>query len=661
MVEGPKNQKRIEGVGQRETPPKEEKEKIVKEEEPSKADAQIFQKQLEEESKLFGSMIDNMSQLFEIGHDMRKRELAADIEEIEIGDTSAEQLRQKRDEIVEKAKKSKKYSENYINQLSDLVKNLQNLEIQNTSDIQRFNTYISEITSIVNEIRNAFAQVDLWGQQAQILHQRYTEALVRENNFESREDLSEKYFRLYDQKIELHKKVAKLAKQYPYPLVGGIVSRFFNRNKIRQNLAEIAGIEERQKSLQLLIDRSGKQISVPWIGYEQQESVKERIADAARIVIEKTQAHYETLLRQFQTIETELQIKLNETQIESLNDDLINKYVLPEIEAKKQELAELQGADPNDKALVRDLGKRIQRLSDKKLVAKAIQLLRNSFGVRMSILYRWDLSEEERQKEEQERLKQAEIEKELNSIYDRSYELGSIVRYFMIIDIEPANNSWQEMIDFLHNPSLPGNRNQLKATYSDILGKIKVALSEYYIYYGMRDLNQAVKQRLEQFQLEDSSQKLNEFVANLDVKRWEVFKENEQIQQIFGADQIEQANLFLFNLFTAQLLMTKKHTEESVKLGTKLIDFKNPEAIPLMILNAFREPGYSGGYPFLESLPKICREVSEQRSAELKQLAIPGLSEVIDLIKNNPKDFAKSTIQDAETGKYIDNPVRKKN
>lgn len=148
----------------------------------------------------------------------------------------------------------------------------------------------------------------------------------------------------------------------------------------------------------------------------------------------------------------------------------------------------------------------------------------------------------------------------------------------------------------------------------------------------------------------------SDLIQNIDIDVWKVYRRNKQIEEKFGKERIESMDHFLENEIISQLLQKEEHTAQSVDLGYKLLAFPTAKTAPLAILNAYRESGHSGERPLLSIhdssdsslLFKFISSLDEEQLEKIEQKNIQGCSEIIDLIKNNPKTF---------NSKEIDNPV----
>jgi hypothetical protein len=137
-------------------------------------------------------------------------------------------------------------------------------------------------------------------------------------------------------------------------------------------------------------------------------------------------------------------------------------------------------------------------------------------------------------------------------------------------------------------------------------------------------------------------------VKNVDMDLWSVFKNNSEVQNLYGDATLNSFNSLLREGVFESLLSTPEHTNESVKLGYQAIWFKDPESIIYNTMNFWREPGYSGERPFLsihESNTKNTLGVNYLLSLTVEELAavenlkVPGIMELITAIRNDPENI----------------------
>ena len=152
----------------------------------------------------------------------------------------------------------------------------------------------------------------------------------------------------------------------------------------------------------------------------------------------------------------------------------------------------------------------------------------------------------------------------------------------------------------------------------------------------------------------------------IDMEKFDIFRNNDLVKETYSVENLEKFNQMIGDEAISRLLVTTEHTNESVNLGHKAIWFKDAKAIAYNILNFWREPGHSGEMPFLNIHTnsqytlgaKYIMSLTEEQLKAAENLNIPGLIDIINQVKNNPKKFTQNQINQGE--KWVTNPAYNK-
>ena len=108
--------------------------------------------------------------------------------------------------------------------------------------------------------------------------------------------------------------------------------------------------------------------------------------------------------------------------------------------------------------------------------------------------------------------------------------------------------------------------------------------------------------------------------------------------------------------------------DKRVPFSRALLDFPQQEFIPVAVLNAYREPGYSGERPLMghsmgvrgedSPIAKYVKGLSESTIESLRKTE-PDIAEIIDEIRKNP-DKAFNHSMEGDGGEWVDSPVYKR-
>ncbi len=164
-----------------------------------------------------------------------------------------------------------------------------------------------------------------------------------------------------------------------------------------------------------------------------------------------------------------------------------------------------------------------------------------------------------------------------------------------------------------------------------------------------------------------SPETLEKIFPDAALNRWEVLKENDKIKRLFSQEDINNLQEKLSKKTLNGLLNSPSHTQNSISAGNRLLKLKTIEAMPFIIVNCWREPGFSGEMPFLNvnsqsqetKAYEIIASLTSKEIEALKNKNIPGLIDVLRLVKANPKTFNLPYVESPGKGKqqYIENPV----
>ena len=100
--------------------------------------------------------------------------------------------------------------------------------------------------------------------------------------------------------------------------------------------------------------------------------------------------------------------------------------------------------------------------------------------------------------------------------------------------------------------------------------------------------------------------------SGVDVARLEAIAHNQEMIELLGADKIERYEVEVAQALIEKIKNLNTDGDERTAAGRSLMRFTNPKIIPMVVLNAYVEPGHSGGRPLLEDLPDYCAKLSEE-------------------------------------------------
>ncbi|MEI6266633.1 MAG: hypothetical protein WCP14_01975 [bacterium] len=107
------------------------------------------------------------------------------------------------------------------------------------------------------------------------------------------------------------------------------------------------------------------------------------------------------------------------------------------------------------------------------------------------------------------------------------------------------------------------------------------------------------------------------------------------LSDIFGETLVDIIRTKIKRSIIDEMTVINDHSDLSVRCSSMLLSFKDPEAVKINVLNAFREVGYSGGWPYIDQLPGYLESLSSDDLRNLIELP-KELLDFILFIKANP-------------------------
>jgi|GEM_PF-7006584 len=399
---------------------------------------------------------------------------------------------------------------------------------------------------------------------------------------------------------------------------------------------------EKNEELDRLYELSDKTyFSTPSL-HQEKEGIKKATRRIFNLASKAILEEYENLLKH--TEKGKEGYDLTEETIKTLDNDFLRKYVIPQI---KNEKTIRKGAD---NYVSREY---LYQIRERGTVKETLSLVREVFNSMAN--FSMNLPEEEdleKAKEIQKR--KGDLPQPMQEIVEQysSDEKNAFIRsYKMLADLTDR---------FREDPEW----GKAFSSYKSSLEKLSSMMESSDLIHKELDLYFEIKERLKY--LEESLDEAEGIADSLDVRKWNVFKENQMVRNLFGEEAIEKTGRYLSDLVLDGLLQNREGTEKSVRLGYKLFEFKNADSIPFVILNSYREPGFSGVRPFLSKNAgtgnsKLCSFISSLKKSDMAYPEldeIPGLKKIIYLIRGNPNNFSSPEVE--ERGIYVTNPVERK-
>ncbi|MBU0457008.1 MAG: hypothetical protein ABH824_04105 [Nanoarchaeota archaeon] len=529
---------------------------------------------------------------------------------INLGGKTAEQIKLELEALSEDSEQNIAYINEKVAELEELTD--EPSELSSPAAIQN-------VAQIISDVKRTRQNIDANREAADQLNSNYKQRLLSESDFESYEDVSTQIDTLSSQRSTLRQR-----------FLGGL--RFKGQ------------IKDLSSKISLLYDLSNTQydgVRIGELGYSESRRFEDVQGKLFGRFASELFSEYDKLASQLVRTDDE-QKAVAPAILESLTEDYISKYFMSRIDA------ELEANKKRDDHYGR---KNVAVLSDATLVDEALSVLR--VGLNQRHYSDWNDADEVKERA-----------KSLNDRLDAlPYELKNIVERGMIRGSKTTNDEFTEFADYLTQVPIDIQRRELLTSLSTAKEQVLNAISDDDLPYSITDQRRDLERAASRIESSLKSSEKSDFLKELDMEKWDVFRNNTGVREVYGVDAIDSFNELIRGEVFDRLLVTPEHTDESVRLGYKALWFKDAHSVAYNLLNFWREPGHSGEQPFLSthsssentlSAQYIASLTDEQLSA-VEQLKIPGLMDVINTVKENPTTFRQSQFREGDD--WVENPV----
>lgn len=519
------------------------------------------------------------------------------LQEEQLKSISSEQLAQKLHDIEKQAQDVVSSYQNSLTFARNMNDTLGKISPQSEKNLQELNVTLEKITEALKIARQAKKdKLPLFQKQANTLHNQYLDKKLEEAGFTSERELDDQRDDLIMETGGLKDQIKRLKHKWIR------TGKWLNRNQIQekenlliqkqsklQSLSSLQSILKQPFSFASIEEMSDKTQA---IGYDTVGKVAGQIQDWYGKLLEENK--HET-------------ITLSENVLDSLNEDYFNVHVQGAIE---------------------------QETADQTLIQQAKALFKESCAISM----RYGTNDvEEIKTQDKIRYNIKQLPPNLQNILE--YRAFNQSKYSI-------NSQYTRMANFVQNT----HYQKIICSYESAIKQLENLNQRFYHPPKLTNKLDDMKRYFTQPDVKTKLSEFNEFVQDFDVERWNSFRQNEHARQFFRETEthtIEETDHFIASLTAESLLKQNEHTDISVKLGHRLLAFTHQDIIPLVVMNAYRESGHSGEKPFLyitarsenTLLFKYINALSDQQVENLAKQNIPGLTDIIHLIKNNPQNF----------------------
>ena len=537
----------------------------------------------------------------------------------------SEEIKSQFTKLAEKVWQDNESLDNELDLIKDsLVNSIEQFDLGSTNDISQLSGLLDSYTQQTNSLWNKARQINDDIATVWKLKELYLDTVLSENEFDS--------FDAIDRSIE--------EKQHHVTdLKNTRFESWRNRKEIKKYKTEINRLNTVRST------EWDTTVSVPTTFHI--DILERHAINIAQQMFNKLANYYST------QPETPIDLKtrpetLEQQHIDGMNNTFVAQHVQPQFDSR---IAELEN---NKENLGHHEETELNNLSEPENQKKAIELINRAFGtIRqyddgsvLSMNEAWIGLEEEVQnlpRDVQEIVKRFMPFPDKNMTMDDDYHLAAYVvshtnDYYTV---KKSQLILSDMETFATRANVPYEVTQDRHKISNAKGKI--TQEEGFKYYEKA------------------------LTENLDMQRWIIFKDDPHTQKLFSKNQLEVAHTLIESASLENLLSSTKHTNRSVQLGSRALEFNNSSSAPFVIMNCYREPGYSGERPFTQwgnsskasELYQYVSRISEEDKTTLKKSNITGLPELLQIIEDHPDDFLApriyETVDGSETAR--DNPV----
>ncbi|MHA1691896.1 MAG: hypothetical protein ACTSU7_09710 [Candidatus Heimdallarchaeaceae archaeon] len=534
-------------------------------------------------------------------------------EHIEVEGKSAEQLKLELDRLNIETEQRITYFKERVEELEALLDKPINL----TSSIA-----IGIATEIITDIHKVKKFIELDIETIQRVNNTYGQRQLIEAGFDSYDAVSEQINNLETQRSALRQ-------------------RFLSRLRFKR---QIRDLNSRIRSLYDLSNTQYPHVRLPEIDYLENLRFEDALRDVFERFANELFSQYKTIVEQLSMGET-ASPRISPAILKSLTYDYISKYFF-----KSEIEKELEANKKQDDYYERRV---VEVLENSQLVNEALAVLRD--GLNQYHILRFEEPYTEDQDEKTRAFK--------SRLETLPYSLRNLVETGIYNDKKTINKMFSEFEDYLTQLPIDIEKKRILTSLSRAKQHILRALSGDDLPYSITSQRWDLERIAEEIETSLKSKEKDDYLKDLDMGIWDVFRNNVDIQQIYGRDALDSFDQLINDEVFNRLLVTPEGSDASVNLGYKALWFKDPNAIVYNLLNFWREQGGSGEQPFLSIHTssentlgaQYITSLTEEQLRAVEQLRIPGLIDVISIIRQHPDIFNQYQLKEGD--ECIDNPV----
>ncbi len=587
-------------------------------ESPGKTQIEVFVEQVKREEPALHEIVAKLQETMAI----RDQE-ASPVPFPEIPAATSEEIEARIEALAEESRTSFSFREARVKAAWKLIEETKAIELDSLSDSKALDRQVGKLNDALNRIKQLSEKTDLYSFHEKIsrLAPEYSRLKLAEAGYQSDEALTQTFQKAFDDYHRQSDQVTKLYRRFSG--FGRIVYfRAIKRALRKENNARRE--VDRLSRLRELSYSGPKRPRLDFPGrIEQEKEVNQLKVAMAEIVIEKITKRYESLLVKAEDEAPQAIQFMDDGTTRKITDRYIDRFIL----------------------------KKEQNLSRPELPSEARAILHQVFEKdRNRDRFSPNPDEIEELDELEKRLKVLHLSDPIQRAITES------LNYFKTSGKTPRQHC-QSYWDFASDDSRDWKYRIAGEAYSRVLRNLARSLPDRPDKLQDFKSDLWLKDRELGQQLESRSRPARKLITDFNADLWSVFKETIEKDDALPAESIKGAEQYLVQQTLGQLLAADNRYE-SGRLAAILTRLDPVKSAPFAILNEYsaKTPNYGlNQYPSNEFSAFIA-SLTDSRLQELAESAIPGLNEVVNLIKNNPENYYQASIR-SDKGKSVPNPV----
>lgn len=485
---------------------------------------------------------------------------------------------------------------------------------QQTQTLQELHALAAELDAALTEPDRAFAVCEELAKHlfafksASVKARKYAEGinsarsleaddLLASLNFASVAEFGRAADKLMEKEYATKAELKALHSAVPLPLVGRALSRMLRRTDIERVTKELESVREERARIQAVEPELGRltQEFYTTSGLYENES---EFQDLSKVVLEQISqyviARSESLIAQLERLEAEQRELSLPAERAQVYDLVLQRIIEPGVQERR-------GGTDDVRALV----------SEHNEAFRALVHAMYERGPRQSY----------------------------NALYEEFQDFAQTQGHTRETGRQLANQvGWivgqdgKQQVEFFLQTAFgtdpAGTRKELATELQVALKAVSAAGREFGVYINEpRHLAWELERRASAEQTTATWSPWGKGEGPFSPEWWKAFRDAPLVQQRLGPEGLVTLERRLANITLSRLLEVLDRSQETTRTGQALLEFKSADIVPYVVLNAYRDAGGSGEFPFLLFHSRSEDTLLAKYVAELDPTVIDELSE----------------------------------